>query len=58
MTSRTTTLERPGADASVPDTQIHGALGAGRASAEGPQRPIRRLVAGLWQAVRQAPAFY
>jgi len=58
MTSCTTTIERPEADASAPATQILDAQQSDRSSVEQAPQGIRRVAAGLWQSLRQAPAFY
>ena len=58
MTSHTTTIERPGADASAPETQTPGDLRADRSPVEQAPRGFRRVLVGLWQSLRQAPAFY
>jgi len=58
MTSSTQTIERPGADASASATQILDAYRGDRPPAERAPQGLRRLAAGFWHSLRQAPAFY
>jgi hypothetical protein len=58
MPSSTIAIERRGADASAPDTQTPETVGADRSPVEHAPQGLRRVVGGLWQSLRQAPAYY
>jgi hypothetical protein len=58
MTSYTNTIERPGADASAPAIEILHANRGDLSPAEQAPQGLRRLAAGFWHSLRQAPAFY
>ena len=58
MSSSTTTIERPGADASAPANKNLDAQRGDLAPAERAPHGLRRLAAGFWHNLRQAPAFY
>jgi hypothetical protein len=58
MTSSTTTIERPRADASAPATETLDANRLDLAPADQSLQGLRRVATGLWRSLRQAPAFY